>query len=851
MSRNYRVRSGVRFGSGVGFGAGISNRANNNDNNQVRMNVDMRAERNDDDGQNDDDTENNGDRNIKDRAASSSSVNTSRSKKQQQAQLSKDGSKKWYAEKGEMGSGMSMEETPRTPKAQENIGLRNNNNNNNNTNVGKNANQEGNRSFDEDDVSESEDPVERIMMAARRLSRASRLKGGQMAQPQRQQPTQPSAFSLSPTPQGPIGLNDSSARGVGSSASSGESNFPSPNRAERRTNSKVNRSTSTSGGRNSNRSLGDRDEMLSKSNNKAFGGGSTTRKRRRDRRRLSSVISNQDDDDGFSTAQFESDDDDSVAAEEDDVHVHASDDDDDDDGGANGDEDNVIDEDVIQDAVSKPIFPYTKDEAVTMKASGDNPDALETEEEVLADGQVARQAESPAVEEEDWNNVEDDDDDECAAKFDDHPEGEEPTEGADDIVSSSDSEDDEESRGNLLHSKDYESESDEFDYCKEPEGEEVEGTASASAGNSASAGSKGSVGAPGGRPHSENMAASSLRTSSRAVNPLKKAHRPDTFLQCPECGAVYSIDVADLESLSSNSVFNKGAAGSSPALPTSPSKYIDDFKIDANSRGARTVRCSSCLHEWFARTADVIHGQENAIAAIENASKSVSCLMGKKKGIQKPYVMDEPSPLTVFVRNLSFKATEYDLHDAFGAYGRIVRCEIPCDRFGQPRGFAFVEMSRKDDALRAISMLDGITLLGRSLSLSCAVPRKPSTSLNRNKGNDGGSPGDNGQSDGMDSSHNSSSSMADVRPDPPQLVEAYQKDNDRNLAAKQDTSDKNTASAKDKMNPGDSGGSKENSAPSSGGGYLGLNSPQARGQQQTSSLFNLYNSPPEDNSDRN
>ena len=65
----------------------------------------------------------------------------------------------------------------------------------------------------------------------------------------------------------------------------------------------------------------------------------------------------------------------------------------------------------------------------------------------------------------------------------------------------------------------------------------------------------------------------------------------------------------------------------------------------------------------------------------------------------------------IFVGNLSFKTTQDELLAAFSQYGNVERVSIVTDReTGQPRGFAFVEMTEKRDAETAISQLNGADL---------------------------------------------------------------------------------------------------------------------------------------------
>jgi RNA recognition motif-containing protein len=72
----------------------------------------------------------------------------------------------------------------------------------------------------------------------------------------------------------------------------------------------------------------------------------------------------------------------------------------------------------------------------------------------------------------------------------------------------------------------------------------------------------------------------------------------------------------------------------------------------------------------------------------------------------------------VFVGNLSFKATEDDLKDAFGQVGTVTKVSIINDReTGRSRGFAFIEMENSD---KAITQLNGKNILGRAIVVNQA-----------------------------------------------------------------------------------------------------------------------------------
>ncbi|HWZ31640.1 MAG TPA: RNA-binding protein [Bryobacteraceae bacterium] len=78
----------------------------------------------------------------------------------------------------------------------------------------------------------------------------------------------------------------------------------------------------------------------------------------------------------------------------------------------------------------------------------------------------------------------------------------------------------------------------------------------------------------------------------------------------------------------------------------------------------------------------------------------------------------------IFVGNLSYQTTQEDLQAAFAQYGNVERVSIVTDRdSGQPRGFAFVEMTEKKDAENAIAQLNGAELNGRALNVNEARPK--------------------------------------------------------------------------------------------------------------------------------
>ncbi|MBV8842078.1 MAG: RNA-binding protein [Bryobacterales bacterium] len=80
--------------------------------------------------------------------------------------------------------------------------------------------------------------------------------------------------------------------------------------------------------------------------------------------------------------------------------------------------------------------------------------------------------------------------------------------------------------------------------------------------------------------------------------------------------------------------------------------------------------------------------------------------------------------VNIFVGNLSYQTTQDELEAIFAQYGKVERVNIINDRTtGQPRGFAFVEMTDQTEADNAIQQLNGSDLRGRTLNVNVARPK--------------------------------------------------------------------------------------------------------------------------------
>ena len=81
--------------------------------------------------------------------------------------------------------------------------------------------------------------------------------------------------------------------------------------------------------------------------------------------------------------------------------------------------------------------------------------------------------------------------------------------------------------------------------------------------------------------------------------------------------------------------------------------------------------------------------------------------------------------MKLYVGNLSFQTSSGDLQQLFAQAGTVESASVVEDRdTGRSRGFAFVEMSSKEEGAAAIAQFDGKEVKGRTLKVNEAKPRE-------------------------------------------------------------------------------------------------------------------------------
>jgi len=79
----------------------------------------------------------------------------------------------------------------------------------------------------------------------------------------------------------------------------------------------------------------------------------------------------------------------------------------------------------------------------------------------------------------------------------------------------------------------------------------------------------------------------------------------------------------------------------------------------------------------------------------------------------------------LYIGSLAYETTEDALKDFFSQAGTVESANVIQDKFsGRSRGFGFVEMATDEEAQKAIEMLNGAELDGRTLVVNEARPMK-------------------------------------------------------------------------------------------------------------------------------
>lgn len=94
--------------------------------------------------------------------------------------------------------------------------------------------------------------------------------------------------------------------------------------------------------------------------------------------------------------------------------------------------------------------------------------------------------------------------------------------------------------------------------------------------------------------------------------------------------------------------------------------------------------------------------------------------------------------MNIYCGNLSYRMDDDELSAAFEPYGQVDSARIIVDRdTGRSKGFGFVEMANREEALAAIEALNGTSIGDRNMTVNEARP-KPQGGDRRGGGGGGG-----------------------------------------------------------------------------------------------------------------
>ena len=80
--------------------------------------------------------------------------------------------------------------------------------------------------------------------------------------------------------------------------------------------------------------------------------------------------------------------------------------------------------------------------------------------------------------------------------------------------------------------------------------------------------------------------------------------------------------------------------------------------------------------------------------------------------------------MNIYVGNLPYRVTDAELRQLFEAFGEVSSASVIADKFtGQSKGFGFVEMPNREQAMAAIEQNNNKDIDGRKLRVNEARPR--------------------------------------------------------------------------------------------------------------------------------
>jgi len=98
--------------------------------------------------------------------------------------------------------------------------------------------------------------------------------------------------------------------------------------------------------------------------------------------------------------------------------------------------------------------------------------------------------------------------------------------------------------------------------------------------------------------------------------------------------------------------------------------------------------------------------------------------------------------MDIYVGNLPYQVDDHQLQELFAEHGTVTSARVIVDKFsGDSKGFGFVEMPDKSEALDAIKATNEQNFMGRPLRVNESQPKPRGGGGNRGGGGGGGGGG--------------------------------------------------------------------------------------------------------------
>lgn len=119
---------------------------------------------------------------------------------------------------------------------------------------------------------------------------------------------------------------------------------------------------------------------------------------------------------------------------------------------------------------------------------------------------------------------------------------------------------------------------------------------------------------------------------------------------------------------------------------------------------------------------EVVSAEELTGAPLHSVEEVMAMVQGERlEGAESA----NRTPVKLFVGSLSFETTTEELRSVFERHGEVADAVVIRDRStGQSRGFGFVTMADRKDAVKAIDALDGADVDGRYIKVNVATERR-------------------------------------------------------------------------------------------------------------------------------